>query len=144
MYAPIDHGRRQVVWARHYIGDHLHFGGIGNRRFHDAYDRGGTGAFCTTKSQRLANQVGVRVQGGRPEPLGKNHSARCVRPVVAGVQQASNDRFKAHHIKVVAVDDAGADLARLSKSDDGEIDLRDGAEFLDGHQVGAKVFNFGN
>ena len=53
-------------------------------------------------------------------------------PSSAGLEQAAEDRAQTHDLEVVAVDDAGVDLAGRAEADDGEVHLREGAELLDG------------
>jgi len=47
-------------------------------------------------------------------------------------------------LEIVAIDRAGGNFAQGAQADDGEVDLEEGSEFLNGLQSGSQILNFGN
>src|ERR1700743_561400 len=79
-----------------------------------------------------------------PEFVGENGDAWGGAPVVAGTDESAEYGTKAHHVEVVAVDDAGAKRAGFAEANDGEIERGESAEVLDGFEIGAEVVDFRN
>src|SRR6185437_11015773 len=79
------------------------------------------------------------VQRRGPEFISEDDGTGGVRAIVGGAEQTSEHRAEAHHLEVVAIDNAGGDLARRAEADNGEVDLGEGAELRDGLQVLADV-----
>jgi len=57
-------------------------------------------------------------------------------------EQAAKNRAQSHHFKIIAIHHTSADLARLTQPDDGEVEGRKRAEFLDALQPAAYVIDF--
>ena len=126
------------------VGDELGFHGIGHRRFQNPHDDCGTSSFDAPEPHGLSDHIGVRMQRGGPKSIRQHGCASCIWTIVGGVQQASPHGTESHHVEVVAIHNAGMDLAGRTEPDQSKVDLGKCAEFLDGFEAVADVLNFGD
>src|SRR6202008_1123029 len=92
----------------------------------------------------FADDVGVAVQHGGPEPVGQDDGAGSIGAVVAHVEEATEDRVQAHDVEIGAADDAGANFTGFTQTDHGKADRGKVAEGADGLDAGAEILEFGN
>jgi hypothetical protein len=116
MLAPRHHRGGEVVRARNDVRDEFSRGRIWNGRLEHTDDLSGS----RLEANSPADDTGIGVHAAGPEAMGQHHRPRCRRSIVCGVQQAADGGPQAHHVEVIAADDARAHLSRFAETDHGE------------------------
>src|SRR4029077_11621853 len=143
MDAPGDHGGGKMMRAGHHVGDDLRIFGIRDGGFEHADDGGGAFANAA-ETKGFPEDRGIFLKGGRPETVRENNDAGCVGTVVLRFNETPEDRMKAHHVEIGAVDYSGPNFARLAEADHGETDGGELAEGAEGLDAGAQIVDLGN
>src|SRR5204862_431791 len=110
--------------------------------FEDADDSGRSIAEPGAEAKDFTDDGRIALESARPEMIGQNGDASGFRTVVFRANETAEDGMEAHHVKIGAVNDAGANFPRLAKADHGETydgELAKRAERLD---ACAQVLNF--
>ena len=94
------------------------------------------------ETNRLTEDRRIALQRGGPEAMREHRRTRRLRSVVLRVQQPAQDRLETHDVEVVAVDHAGAHLARLAEADHREADGRERPDALQRFHALLKVLDF--
>ena len=135
-----DHGGREVVRARHHVGDDLGLRGIGHRRLQHPDDGGGPRA----QAHRLADHRRIALERRRPEAMGQHHRPRGVRAVVPRPQQPAENGVEAHHLEVGPAHHSRAHLAGLAEAHEREGDRREVAERDEAAHALAQIHDLGH
>src|SRR6266851_9048734 len=115
MDASILHGRGQMMGAGNNVGNDFGIRGIGDRGFEDANDSGRSIAEAAAEANSLTDDEGIALESGRPETIGQDDDASGFRTVVLRADETAEDGMKAHHVKIGAVNDAGANFPWLAE-----------------------------
>src|SRR4029453_18050386 len=121
------------------VGDDFGIGRVWNRRLEDADYCCGAGA----EPDRFANHRTIAVERRRPETMCQHRNAGSMRTIVAGVDQASEDRAEAHDLEVRPADDAGLHDPWFAKTDQRELDDREVAKSGDGPALRFEIGDLG-
>src|ERR1700747_1463515 len=111
-----------MMWAGDNVGNDFCTGGILDRGFEDADDRGSSVAEAAPKAKDLTDDRRIALDRGRPEPVGQDDHAGGFGPIVLRADETAEDRMEAHHVKIGAVNDSGANFPGLAEADHGETD----------------------
>src|ERR1700686_4432399 len=136
-----NHGSGEMVRAGDNVGHDFSIRGIWDRGFEDADDSGRSIAEAA-EANGFTDDGRIALENGGPETIGQNDDAGGFRTVVLRSDETAEDGVKAHHVKIGAVNDAGANFPGLAEADHGETDggeLAEGAECFD---ACAQVMNF--
>ena len=76
---------------------------------------------------------------GGPETIGQNHDAVSFRTIVLRADETAENGMQPHHFKILAVDNARLNLARIAQANHGEADGREIAELTYGAGAGLDV-----
>src|SRR5260370_4414273 len=117
MNAPVLHGRGQVMRAGDNVGDDFSIGRILDRGFEDAEASGSSIAEATAETKDFTDDGRIALESGRPETIGQDDDASGFRAVVLWADETTEDGMEAHHVKIGAVNDAGADFPVLAEAD---------------------------
>jgi hypothetical protein len=121
MHAARDHGGREVMRAGDHVGNDLGFGRIRHRRFQYAYD----GCRARAETDGLANYRRVAFERRGPEAVREDGGARGAGAIVAHIEQAAQDRVKAHHLEIRAAHHARRYRTGFAETDHREADGRE-------------------
>ena len=118
--AASDHGCGKMMRAGDDVRDDFGVLRIWDARLEDANNcrRAITNA---AQANSFADDRRIPVKSGRPETVGENDDAGSVGTVVLRPNEAAEHRTKAHHIEVVAADNATLNGTRLAEADHGEV-----------------------
>src|SRR5713101_4673088 len=128
-----DHGSGEMVRAGNNVGNDFSIRGIGDRGFEDADDRGRSIAHAA-ETNGFTDDGRIALESGGPETISQDDDASGFRTVVLLADETAEDGMEAHHVKIGAVNDAGANFPGLAEADHGETDggeLAEGAECFD-------------
>src|SRR5271154_6285266 len=140
MHAAGNHGGGKMMRAGDDVGDDFGFGGIGDGRFKNADNGGG----ARVQAEGVADYRGVALADGGPETVGEDGGTGGVGAVVAIVEQAPEDRAKAHDVEIRATNHAGTDFAWFAQTDHREADGGEIAKRVYGFNAGFEIANFGH
>src|SRR5271169_4975871 len=145
MNAAFHHGRREMVRAGHDIGDDFGVGGIWNGRLEHADDGAAARPHGTAaEAHGFAEDARIAMKGGGPETIGQNDDAVSFRTIVLRADESAEDGMQPHHFKILAVDNARLNLARIAQANHGKADRREIAELTNGAGAGFYVLEFWN
>src|SRR5580704_5676488 len=143
MNAAFHHGRGEVVWAGHDIGDDLGIGWIGDGRLEHADDGAAARPHGTAaETHGFAEDAWIAMKCRRPETIGQNDDTVSFRTIVLRADETAEDRVQSHHFKILAVDYARLNLARIAQADHGKADRREIAELTNGAGAGFYILEF--
>src|SRR5580704_14857298 len=142
MDAARDHGRGKMMRAGDDVGNNFGILRIWDARLEDANDcrRSITDA---TQPYRLSQDRRILVKSGCPETVGEKHDAGSLGTVVLRPNEATEHGMKAHHLEIVASDDAALNGTRLTEADHGEVHGGEVAKGAHGFHGGTQVLYFG-
>src|SRR5713101_5431722 len=124
------------------VGNDFSIRGILDRGFEDADDSGRSIAEAAAEANGFTDDGRIAPESARPETIGQDDDASGFRTVVSRADETTEDGMEAHHVKIGAVNDAGANFPGLAEADHGESyggELAEGAECFD---ACAQVLNF--
>src|SRR6267143_4164742 len=124
------------------VGDDFCGGGILDGGFEDADDRGSSVAEAAAESKDFAENGRIALDRGRPVSVGQDDHASGFRTIVLRADETAEDRMEAHHVKIGAVNDGGANFPGLAEADHGETDGGELAKGGKGFDACAQVLNF--
>src|SRR5713226_9929580 len=142
MNAPVLHGRGEMMWAGHNVGNDFSIRGILDRGFEDADDSGRSIAEAAAEAKGFTDDGRIALESARPERISQDGDTSCFRAVVFRADEATEDGMEAHHVEIGAVNDAGANFPGLAEADHGETDGGELAEGAYGFDACAQVLNF--
>src|SRR5713226_3732701 len=142
MDAPVLHGCGQMMGAGDNIGNDFSIRGIWDRGFEDADDSGRSIAEAAAEANGFTDDGWIALESGRPETIGQNDDASGFRTVILRADETAEDGMKAHHVKIRAVNDAGANFPGLAEADHGETDGGELAEGGECRDACTQVVNF--
>src|SRR5882762_4737643 len=142
MDAPVLHGRGQMMGAGNNVGNDFGIRGVGDRGFEDADDRGRSIAETAAKAKGLTDDRGIALESGRPETIGQDDDAIGFRAVILRADETAEDGMEADHLKIGAVNDAGANFPGLAEADHGETDGGELAKRTERFDAYAQILNF--
>src|SRR4029077_16739732 len=116
MDAPVLHGRGEMMGAGNNVGNDFSIRGIGDRGFEDADDRGRPIAEAAAKANGLTEDGRIALENGRPETIRQEDDASGFCTDVLRTDETAEDGMEAHHVKIGAVHDAGANFPGLAEA----------------------------
>src|SRR5229473_285277 len=114
MDAPVLHGRGEMMWAGHNVGNDFSIRGILDRGFEDADDSGRSIAEAAAEAKGFADDGRIALESSRPERISQDGYTSSFRTVVFRADEATEDGMEAHHVEIGAVNDAGANFPGLA------------------------------
>src|SRR5713226_1296979 len=142
MDAPVLHGRGKMMGAGDNVGNDFSIGGILDRGFEDPDDSGRSIAEAAAEAKGFTDDGRIALESARPEPIGQDGDASGLRTIVLRADETAEDGMEAHHVKIGAVNDAGANFPGFAEADHGETDRGELAEGAEGFDACAQVLNF--
>ncbi len=142
MDAPVLHGRREMMGAGHNVGNDFSIGGILDRGFEDPDDSGRSIAEAAAEAKDFSDDGRIALESARPEPIGQDGDASGFWTIVLRADETAEDGMESHHVKIGAVNDAGANFPGLAEADHGETYDGKLAEGAEGFDACAQVLNF--
>src|SRR6266478_4733900 len=133
MDAPVLHGRGEMMRAGDNVGNDFSVGRILDRGFEDADDSGRSIAEATAEAKGFTDDGRIALESARPERISQNGDASGFRTIVLRADETAEDGVEAHHVKIGAVNHAGANFPGLVEADHGETD---GGEVAEGVRRG--------
>jgi hypothetical protein len=137
MHAAFRHGGGEVMRARDHVGDDLGLRRIRHRRLEHSDHR----RRARPEPDGFADHGGVAIECRGPEAVRQDGRAVGFRAIVARAEQTAENRMQAHDVEIRPADHAGADLARLAETDQGEADGRKITERAHGFHARAQVLD---
>ena len=134
MDAPVLHGRGEMMRTGHNVRNDFGICRVLDGGFEDADDSGRSIAEPGAEAKDFTDDGRIALESARPEMRGQDGDAGGFRTVVFRADETAEDGMEAHHVKIGAVNDAGANFPRLAEADHGETydgELAKRAECLD-------------
>jgi len=140
--AASDHGCGKMMRTSDDVGDDFGILGIWDARLEDA-DDGCRPVLGAAEANGFAEDRRILVKGGRPEAVRENHDAVSFRTVVLRSDEPAEHGMKAHHLEIVAADNATLNGTRLTEADHGEVHGGEVAKCAQGLYARAQIVYLG-
>src|SRR5260370_9129147 len=120
MAGAVLHRRGEMMRAGDNVGDDFSIRGKLDRGFEDADDSGRSIAEAAAEANGFTDDGRIAPESARPETIGQDDDASGFRTVVSRADETTEDGMEAHHVKIGAVNDAGANFPGLAEPAHGE------------------------